>query len=232
MPKSTLYTRTGDNGTTSLVGGSRVKKNCSRLEAYGTLDEFSAHLGVVLSDKDCPEHIRQQLRAIQNMLFNLGGYLACESAPITSNQPLPTTEPGISNQPGSTADPGISNLDTTPGAGGSKPVATPEGDLYQKAWGLTDEKMKQLENWIDTLDEQTPKINAFVLPGGTTLSAQTHVARTVCRRAERRILALAEEAYVDPGLICYINRLSDYLFILARYFNFLAGIPEITWHKD
>ena len=92
--------------------------------------------------------------------------------------------------------------------------------------------MKQLENWIDTLDEQTPKINAFVLPGGTTLSAQTHVARTVCRRAERRILALAEEAYVDPDLICYINRLSDYLFILARYFNFLAGIPEITWHKD
>ena len=228
MPKSTLYTRTGDNGTTSLVGGSRVKKNCSRLEAYGTLDEFSAHLGVVLSDKDCPEHIRQQLRAIQNMLFNLGGYLACESAPITSNQPLPTADPGISNIDTTTG----ADIDTTTGADGSKPVATPEGDLYQKAWGLTDEKMKQLENWIDTLDEQTPKINAFVLPGGTPISAQAHVARTVCRRAERRILALAEEAYVDPELICYINRLSDYLFILARYFNFLAGIPEITWHKD
>ena len=85
---------------------------------------------------------------------------------------------------------------------------------------------------IDRLDEETPKVNAFVLPGGTPLSAQTHVARTVCRRAERRILQLADEAYVDPLAIRYVNRLSDYLFILARYFNYVAGIKELTWHKS
>lgn len=186
MPKSKLYTRTGDAGTTSLVGGQRVKKNSVRLEAYGTLDEFSSHLGCVLSAPECTEEVRGQLRSIQNMLFNFGGYLA--------TQPEDGTEP--------------------------------------KAWGLTPRHTTDLESWIDTLDEQTPKVNAFVLPGGTPLSATTHVARTVCRRAERRILALAEQAYVDPALIAYINRLSDYLFILARYFNFILGVEEIIWDKN
>lgn len=186
MKKSNLYTRTGDAGTTSLVGGQRVKKNSVRLEAYGTLDEFSSFLGCVLSAPECPADIKQQLLSVQNMLFNLGGYLA--SAP----------EPG-----------------TTP-----------------PAWGLTPDHLRQIEQWIDTLDEQTPKINAFVLPGGCPLAAQAHVARTVCRRAERRILHLAEKSYVDPALISYVNRLSDYLFILARHLNHLAHIEEITWHKD
>lgn len=185
MAKSNLYTRTGDGGTTSLVGGTRIKKNSPRLEAYGTLDEFSAFLGCVLSDRLCPEEVRGQLHAVQNMLFNLGGYLACE------------VEQG----------------------------ATPP------AWGLSDADIERMEGWIDALDEQTPKIREFVLPGGCMLAAKTHVARTVCRRAERRILDVADKEYVDPALIGYVNRLSDYLFILARYFNFMEGVEEIVWKK-
>ena len=91
--------------------------------------------------------------------------------------------------------------------------------------------MQTLEDWIDALDEQTPKIRAFVLPGGCVLASEAHVARTVCRRAERRLLDLSDEEYVDPAVITYINRLSDYLFIAARYFNFLKGEEEVVWKK-
>lgn len=185
MPKSNLYTGGGDTGMTSLVGGQRVPKNSTRLEAYGTVDEFSSFLGVVLSDPQCPDQIRKSLLGIQNMLFNLGGYLA----------------------------------------------SRPEEGTQPPAWGLTPRHIEALEKEIDRLDSETPKIRAFVLPGGTPLSAHTHVARAVCRRAERRILALAAEEYVDPALLRYFNRLSDYLFILARHFNHLAGIEEITWQK-
>ena len=184
--KSALYTRTGDAGTTSLVGGERVKKNSVRLEAYGTLDEFSSFLGCVLSDPGCDSEIKGQLLEIQNMLFNLGGYLASEV----------------------------------------------EEGTQPPAWGLTDDSISRIEGWVDALDEQTPKVNAFVLPGGCMLAAKAHVCRTVCRRAERRILDLADSAYVDPRLLTYFNRLSDYLFILARYFNFTAGVEEIIWKKD
>lgn len=182
MAKSNLYTRTGDSGTTSLVGGERINKNSTRLDAYGTIDEFSSFLGVVLSDPDCPEDIRTYLLRVQNRLFDVGCYLA--------TLPAPDTRPVLSGM---------------------------------------DEAVAEAESWTDDLDERTPKIRAFVLPGGCPLSAHTHVARTVCRRAERRILSLAEESYVDPDLIRYINRLSDFLFILARYFNHLAGVEELTW---
>lgn len=185
MEKSKLYTRTGDQGTTSLVGGTRIRKDAMRLEAYGSLDEFSSFLGCVLSDPACPENQRQFLQGVQNMLFNLGGYLACE---------------------------------------------VPEGG-QPPAWGLSTDDLEELEHMIDTLDSETPKVNAFVLPGGTPLSAQAHVARAVCRRAERRIITLAEREYVDPLLLSYVNRLSDYLFILARFFNHMAGVAEITWHR-
>ncbi|MDE7381914.1 MAG: cob(I)yrinic acid a,c-diamide adenosyltransferase [Muribaculaceae bacterium] len=183
--KSNLYTRTGDSGTTSLVGGQRVRKDSLRLEAYGTLDEFSAFLGVVLSSKDCPDAEKSQLLNIQNRLFDLGGYLA--TLPPPDNRPL---LPGM------------------------------------------DSAISEVETWIDSLDETTPKARAFVLPGGTEISAHAHVARTVCRRAERAILRLAAEEWVDPRIIQYVNRLSDYLFILARYLNFRAGIEEIKWKPN
>lgn len=185
MAKSALYTRTGDSGETSLVGGERVAKNSVRLEAYGTIDEFSSFLGVVLSDPACTDEVRGQLLEVQSRLFDVGCYLA---------------------------------------------TAVPEGET-PAVYGLEGEDLTRLEGWIDALDEQTPKIRAFVLPGGTPLSAHTHVARSVCRRAERRIFALAAVSYVDPLVTRYINRLSDYLFILARYFNFMGGVSEITWHQ-
>lgn len=179
--KSMLYTRTGDSGTTSLVGGTREPKNSVRLEAYGTVDEFSSFLGLVLSSPDCPRELKGQLLEIQNLLFDLGCYLA-----------------------------------------------TP-ADQSPVLRGIHEDFMTRLEGWIDALDEQTPKANAFVLPGGAMVAAHAHVARTVCRRTERRILDLSAEAPLDPLAIRFMNRLSDYLFIAARWLNFMTGIAELKW---
>ncbi len=181
--KSSLYTGTGDNGTTSLVGGQRTSKVCARLEAYGTVDEFSSFLGVVLSNTLCPKDLKDNLLEIQSRLFDAGCYLA---------------------------------------------TAVKEGD-NPECRGICEEAVRKLEGWIDALDNLTPKIRAFVLPGGCELAAHCHVARTVCRRAERRILELSLQEYVDPILIRWFNRLSDYLFIAARYLNNLNGIAELTW---
>lgn len=183
--KSSLYTRTGDDGTTSLVGGARAKKNSPRLEAYGTIDELSSYLGAIASDIRADNELQGQVREIQNELFNIGAYLA--------TQPAPGEQPACKS--------------------------------------LTDDKMIQLEGWIDALDEQTPKINAFVLPGGSELASKAHLARVVCRRAERRIIDLSDVEYVDPQVTAYINRLSDYLFIVARYINFMRGVNEVVWHQ-
>lgn len=184
--KSALYTRTGDAGTTSLVGGERVKKNSERLEAYGTIDELSSMLGLLATEKYIATEVTGQIRNIQNEMFNIGYYLATDVKP--------GTEPTCSS--------------------------------------MTADKIARLEGWIDTLDEQTPKINAFVLPGGCEAAARAHIARTICRRAERRIIDLAETSYVDPAVIRYINRLSDYLFIAARYLNFMSCVDELIWKKD
>ena len=181
--KSNLYTRTGDDGTTSLVDGSRIQKDSLRLEAYGTLDEFSSFLGVVLSHKGCPEEIKGQMIKIQSLLFDFGAYLA-----------------------------------------------SPPSSEYARLEGVETE-LSELEGWIDALDEQTPKIRKFILPGGAEISAHCHVARAVCRRAERRILSLAAQEKVELTLMRYMNRLSDYLFIAARYLNFITGIEEITWES-
>lgn len=186
MKKSMLYTRTGDAGTTSLVGGERVKKNSVRLEAYGTVDELSTALGVLAADSKCDAEVKGQVLAVQNELFNVGAYLATDV----------------------------------------KPGETP------KCESLTAGKLQTLEGWIDALDEQTPKIRAFILPGGSEVAAKAHTARVICRRAERRILDLVETAYVDPAVVRYVNRLSDYLFIAARYLNFMLGVDEVVWKKD
>lgn len=182
--KSPLYTRTGDQGETSLVGGQRVAKDSIRLESYGTLDELSSHLGKVASL--CDDEIRGQIHEIQNELFNIGSYLATLPAP--GEQPAcPSLEDGA--------------------------------------------RLQQLELWIDALDEQTPPMKCFILPGGDPVAAEAHIARTVCRRAERNIIALSRSEYVDPAVIRYINRLSDYLFAAARYINFIKGIADIAWRK-
>ncbi len=184
--KSNLYTRTGDGGETSLVGGQRIAKDSPRLEAYGTIDELSSQLGAFAASPGTDDELKGQLQEIQNELFNIGSYLA--TAPRPDDHP---------------ACPSLSD--------GSK--------------------TQQIEGWIDALDEQTPKISAFVLPGGHPAAAAAHVARTVCRRAERAIIALSRSEYVDPNVIRYLNRLSDYLFAAARYANFINGISEIVWKQ-
>ncbi|MCM1004890.1 MAG: cob(I)yrinic acid a,c-diamide adenosyltransferase [Prevotella sp.] len=186
MEKSKLYTGTGDAGTTSLVGGTRIAKDDIRLEAYGTIDELSSQLGLLLALADSSIAVQAQIRHIQNKLFNVGAYLATQPAPGTKPEPQ----------------------------------------------GLTAEDIKDLEEGIDALDAEVPKANAFILPGGTVGAAQAHVARTVCRRAERHIIGLSKESYVSPSVIKYINRLSDFLFILARAYNFNAEVKDYIWEKD
>ena len=181
--KSSIYTRTGDSGDTSLVGGDRIGKDSGRLEAYGTIDELSSNIGLLMASKGIPEEIRGQLADVLNVLFEVGGYLA---TPVKED-PAPAL-----------ADIGSHTA--------------------------------RLEGWIDTLDEQTPKLNSFILPGGSEESARAHVARTVCRRAERLIIALGRAEYVDPEVVAYLNRLSDYLFVAARYANFINGVSDIPWH--
>lgn len=187
MAKSNVYTRTGDGGKTSLVGGSRIEKDNIRLDAYGTVDEFSAHLGCVASLQDCPPQKQSELYKIQNMMFNIGCYLATPS--------------DFNDDPDFVA-------------------------------GLTEDHIILLESWIDEMDSEIPPLKAFVLPGGSYQAAVTHVARTVCRRAERRIISLAKIEKVSPLIISYMNRLSDYLFVLSRWFNVKAGVGEITWKKE
>lgn len=184
--KSSLYTGTGDSGTTSLVGGQRISKTSVRLEAYGTVDEFSSFLGIVIASPLCPEDLKAQMLEIQNRLFDAGCYLA---------------------------------------------TAVEEG-TRPACHAIDDEAIRSIESYIDSLDSETPKIRAFVLPGGSELAAHCHVARTVCRRAERRILSLSEEEFVDPRLLKWFNRLSDYLFIAARYINCMSGVEEITWQPS
>ena len=176
-----VYTKTGDAGTTSLVGGKRVPKDCARLESYGTVDELNAHVGLLLTyvsenqDREC-------LISIQNRLFVVGAQLATEAPNVPSSV-------------------------------------------------ITDDDVTNLENNIDKAGEGLPKWRGFTLPGGCREAAIAHVCRTVCRRAERRILTLNFEEKVDPQLLKYINRLSDYFYVLALRLNFLHGTEEILWQK-
>lgn len=179
--KSSLYTRTGDDGTTSLVDGSRAEKDSTRVDAYGDVDELSSTLGFLAASADCPDEIKGELREIQHLMFEIGGYLA------------------------------------TP------PQAT-------KTISGMDEEIAKIEGWIDSLDERTPKIRSFILPGGSDAASRAHMARTVCRRAERKVITLARGNEVDPQVTAYLNRLSDYLFAAARYLNFIGGVEETAWH--
>ena len=183
MKKSKIYTRGGDAGTTSLIGGDRVKKCSLRLETYGTVDELSAHLGLLHSMVEAPDSL---IPWIQSRLFDMGTHLA-----------MPCYEDG------------------------KVPPCT-----------IGEKEVQCLENQIDELDAQLPPLHAFILPGGTMAAAQCHVCRTVCRRAERLIIALAEEAPVCPFVVTFINRLSDFLFVYARYINKMEGVDEISWKND
>ncbi|MCM1077558.1 MAG: cob(I)yrinic acid a,c-diamide adenosyltransferase [Bacteroides sp.] len=212
MRKSPLYTGTGDAGTTSLVGGQRIAKNSPRVCAYGTLDELNAMIGLVQAHcTQLDDFINSTLINISCTLFNIGSYLATPSD--EKKNISPTDEPTFSTELSTTTD------DPT------SPTDEPASPIELST--LTD-----LEHQIDLLDSMTPPLKLFVLPGGSIGAAHAHVARTVCRRAERDILTLTDTgAYVHPTVLTYINRLSDYLFILARYINHVTSTPEITWRR-
>ncbi len=207
MKKSLLYTRTGDAGTTSLIGGQRIAKNSPRVSAYGTLDELNAMIGLVQAHcTQLDDFVTSTLLTINNTLFNIGAYLATPTEPQIPPASTPSPNQDSNNQP---------------------PTAPQDSDPKAP---ITPATLSDLEHQIDLLDSMVPQLRQFVLPGGSVGAAHAHVARTVCRRAERDILTLTDTgAYVHPIVLTYINRLSDYLFILARYINHFTGTPELTW---
>ena len=176
-----IYTRTGDDGTTGLLGPGRVLKSAPRVEAFGSVDELNAALGVARA-LDSVLWVTADLAVIQGRLFSLGAELAA-----TATAPLAKVE------------------------------------------RITAEDVAALEQIIDRMESELPPLVNFILPAGHVLAAQLHLARTICRRAERRVVALTETATVEPLLVHYINRLADLLFVMARWCNLKAGAPEVEW---
>nr|MBI1229883.1 cob(I)yrinic acid a,c-diamide adenosyltransferase [Cytophagales bacterium] len=176
-----IYTKTGDGGDTSLLGGKRVPKSHIRIDAYGTVDELNAVMGL-LKDQEVNRHRQPLLKEIQDRLFTVGATLA------TDNNSLQVKKPDIL-----------------------------EADI------LT------LEREIDGMDETLPMLKNFILPGGHTSVSVAHLARTVCRRAERCVVLLHEEQVIDTKIIQYLNRLSDFLFVLGRKMAQELNIEETTW---
>lgn len=177
-----VYTKTGDQGMTSLIGGTRVPKNSLRLEAYGGVDELNAYLGMIRSFP-LGEQEADDLVNIQTILFDVGGNLATD-----------TEVEGLKIR-----------------------LGVEEGDVAF------------LEMAIDRMDAQLPPLKSFILPGGNQAVSFCHIARTVCRRVERRILDMSAEYEVDELILKYINRLSDYLFVLSRKVALDSGTEEIAW---
>jgi len=176
-----LYTKTGDKGKTSLIGGTRVSKSDLRIEAYGTVDELNAYIGLV-RDQEVNRDRLDILKEIQDRLFTIGALLATD--PEKGKMKVP--------------------------------------DLHEEDIAL-------LEREIDTMTAQVPPLRAFVLPGGHVSVSFCHVARCVCRRAERLAIGLQQEAPVEELVIKYLNRLSDYLFALCRKMTQELGAEEVTW---
>jgi cob(I)alamin adenosyltransferase len=175
-----IYTRSGDQGQTSLFGGARVSKSDSRIEAYGTVDELSSHLGLARATWPASP-FDGDLHQVQIDLFEIGAHLA---SPNTSRFP-----------------------------------------------GVEPARIVALERAIDEMESQLTPLTTFILPGGSVASAQLHVARTVCRRAERLVVALEDDSPATVSTITYLNRLSDYLFVAARFANLEAGVADVPWQR-
>ncbi|TCO07216.1 cob(I)yrinic acid a,c-diamide adenosyltransferase [Natronoflexus pectinivorans] len=182
MKKSLVYTKTGDKGSTGLIGGTRVSKNDYRLEAYGTVDELNSNIGMIRSYPIDQESIDSIIR-IQRQLFTIGSYLATDES--------------------------VSDLRTK--------LKTDEAEI----------EFMELE--MDKMESKLPPLSNFVLPGGHPAVAQCHICRTICRRAERRIITMQSQTTVDEWVIRYINRLSDYFFVLSRHLTNYFQINEIPW---
>ena len=176
-----IYTKTGDKGTTALLGGARVPKSALRIEAYGTIDELNAYIGL-LRDQEVNGKRQGFLHDIQNKLFSIGSLLAA--------------------QPGKKLD------------------YLPE---------INEDEAHILESAIDDMNASLPEMKNFILPGGHQAVSFCHIARCVCRRAERKVVALADQEAVASGIIVYLNRLSDYLFVLSRLMTHELGADEVIW---
>ena len=178
-----IYTKTGDLGKTSLIGGTKVPKNNIRIEAYGTIDELNSYIGLT-ADQLTHEPSKNILKEIQDRLFTIGSSLACD----------------------------------------------PDKEQKLKIPDLKESDVQLLEKQIDAMNETLPEMKFFVLPGGHIAVSTTHIARCVCRRAERWCVNMQEQnLFVDPLVIKYLNRLSDYLFVLARYAGHLLRVEDIPW---
>ncbi|MCC6288263.1 MAG: cob(I)yrinic acid a,c-diamide adenosyltransferase [Chitinophagaceae bacterium] len=177
-----IYTKTGDKGSTSLIGGTKVSKSHLRIETYGTVDELNAHIGLC-RDMLTDNNSRNTLQKIQNDLFVIGSLLACD----------------------------------------------PEKDVKMALPEITESDIFFLEKEIDQMDAILPAMKYFILPGGNIAISQLHIARCICRRAERCCMRLDETSAVNPLVLKYLNRLSDYLFVLARYTGHLNNIEDIPW---
>lgn len=182
-----IYTKTGDKGTTSLIGGTKISKAHIRIETYGTVDELNSWIGLVHDQLD---HIpiaigtKKILNEIQDRLFTIGSSLACD----------------------------------------------PEKEPKMKIPDLLETDIELLEKEIDRMNEKMPAMKSFILPGGHVVVSSTHVARCVCRRCERLCVTLQEQnMFVEPLVIKYLNRLSDYLFVLARFIGHRLKVKEIPW---
>ena len=179
-----IYTKTGDKGTTSLIGGKRVLKNSNKLNAYGSIDELNSFLGL-LRAKTTDENIKNEILDIQNTLFNVGAHLALDE-----------------------------NVEKIP-------------EFAQ----INDEKIKKIEDLIDFFQENLPKITNFIIYGENELSAICHVCRAICRRAEREIITVNQQYNIDNNIVTYVNRLSDFLFVLARVYTKNEEKSDFLWKK-
>jgi cob(I)alamin adenosyltransferase len=178
-----IYTKTGDKGTTSLIGGTKVPKSHVRIEAYGTVDELNSYLGLL---RDIIPHLHSTglIAVIQDRLFTIGSSLACD----------------------------------------------PEKEPRMKLPDLQMKDIQLLENEIDSMNEELEPMKNFIIPGGHPTISHIHIARCICRRAERACVRLEMESLeVEPLVLQYLNRLSDYLFMLARFAGKILGIQEIPW---
>jgi cob(I)alamin adenosyltransferase len=176
-----IYTKTGDAGQTSLIGGVRVPKFHIRIESYGTIDELNSYIGLI-KDSLNKDDVNTILAEIQDRLFTIGSLLAIE--PTKSKMKVP--------------------------------------DIFEK-------DIELLENEMDKMDKNLPELKSFILPGGNIVASHCHVARCICRRAERLVVHLATESEVNPIVTIYLNRLSDYLFMLSRKIVIDSGASEIAW---
>lgn len=204
MKKSKLYTRTGDRGTTTMADGVRVSKGSEDIEAYGTIDELNCNIGYLVSLLPSNSEIVSELEHIQTTLFEIGNELT--QSPSSVNPNMTANGTSLSENTGCI----INHPD-------NQQSYTPD--------------VSRLELLIDKTDAELPELCSFILPGGTPASAYAHVCRAVCRRLERCLVRLSDSRPVPSVVIIYVNRLSDYFFVLARKLNFIDKIPEKTIAK-